>query len=195
MIYFDIVQKHLPLINREKFQQIADSVDPPHQHLALMYAVAMSGASCAQNPIQIEEQCYLSARNHLDKAETQLDSSSFWNVETVQALILLARFEFTKANAARALLTTSRFMQLINLLGYDLVDRNATQSDRNRFASLASFVNNPTRLKELRHTFWIAFSMHCHGVANAGGPGTVESDEVGTQHVVFLLAPGFSSRY
>lgn len=182
-------------MNRGDFRQLANYVDPPHQHLALKYAVAMSGANAAQDYVHLEKQCYLSARGHLEKAETQADGASFCNIETVQALILVARFEFTKANAARALLTTSRLMRLLSLLGYDHVDRTVTGSDKERFASLAPSVNSAAGLQEVRRTFWIAFSMHCHAIANAGGPGAVETDEVCLEHVMLSPLSTCSSWY
>lgn len=93
-------------------------------------------------------------------------------------MILVARFELTKACAAQALLMTSRLMLLIHLLGYDRLDRAANGTEDDRFAAHVPRLNNPAELQNARRTFWVAFLLHCHGVANAGGPNIVETDEV-----------------
>jgi len=132
-----------------------------------------------QDSGQIEQQYCIAARSHLDKAEMQADGASFWNIETVQTLILVARYEFTNACAARAILTTGRLMQLLSLLRYDRLDCSTRAgSDSDRFASLAPSVDDPNRLHDVRRAFWIAFSLNCHATANAGGPGAIEIDEV-----------------
>ena len=64
-IHFDVVEKHIPLIDRNAFWQIANRDDPPHQYQALKYAVAMSGANTMQDSSQIEQQYCIAARKPL----------------------------------------------------------------------------------------------------------------------------------
>ena len=177
-IHFDVVQKHLPLLDPAKFWHLANHIDIHHQHLALKYAVGMSGASSARTSTLLEEQYYMSARHHVDKAEAQADGASCWNIETVQTLILIARYEFTKAVPARALLTMSRLMRLIGLLGYDRVDRQSKENDINPRSYFALKMDPPVESEEARRVFWIAFSMDCHAHTYAGSPETIETIEV-----------------
>ena len=155
--HFDVVQKHLPFIDRHKFEQSINRSEIPHQQLALKYAVAMSGAGTAATPSQKGEQCYIAARSHLEKAEIQIDGACPWNIETVQALTLVARYEFINTNPARALLTTNRLMRLVTLLGFDQLDQSDDSTDcPERFVNLALPLQRLERLHEARCTFWIA---------------------------------------
>jgi hypothetical protein len=149
----------------------------------------MSGASASEDSVNLEQQCYVAARYHLEMAEMQADNSSFLNLETAQTLILVARFEFTHTNAARALITTARLMRLLSLLEYDGLDSSVARMDKDGFKTLPPLqAHSPMKLQEMRRTFWIAFSVHCYAAANFAGCGPIETDEVCLEFVeLFLL--------
>lgn len=89
--YFDIVQRHLPLIEPQVFSKSTMGNDT-HQCKALKLAVAMSGATaCGESSLAMEQ--YSTTRFHIERAESLADNSSFLNLETAQTLILVARFE------------------------------------------------------------------------------------------------------
>lgn len=148
------------MVNRERF--LSGTVKTHnHQSQALVCAVAMSGASSLQSK-EASLDLYTRARSHMEGAEMETDDSSFLNLETTQAMALVARFEFAAAKQ-RALLTLARLMRLLTLLGYDRLDGNSTgqrwaytkppQSPHSHTAALTH---------EKRCTFWIAFCMHCN---------------------------------
>lgn len=118
-----------------------------HQSQALKYAVAMWGASLLQDN-EASAKLYTEARSHIEKAQREVDNSSFLNLETAQAMVLMTRFEFPTAKQ-RALLTLASLMQLLMLLGYDRLDGSPADRD-------------PALDHEKRCTFWIAFGMHCN---------------------------------
>ena len=144
--YFSVVQRHLPLIDRDRFLSSTIKADN-HQSQALRCAVAMSGASSLQDG-EVSASLYKEARLHMERAQTEVDNSSFLNLETAQAMVLIARFEFPLAKQ-RALLTLASLMQLLTLLGYDRLDGKSADRE---FPSI----------EEKRCTFWIAFCMHCN---------------------------------
>jgi hypothetical protein len=97
------------LIDQGEFLQSVLPVET-HQCMALKYAVALSGSSaCGESALAMGS--YPTARFHLERAENMADNSSFLNIETVQALLLVARFEFTHISAPRGLLTIARVMR------------------------------------------------------------------------------------
>ena len=109
----------------------------------------------------------------------QVDGACPWNIETVQALILIARYEFVNTNSARALLTTNRLIGLVTLLGLDQLDQSDDSTDcPERFANLELPFIRPDRLHEARCTFWIAYTINCHAIANVGRSMTLETNEV-----------------
>lgn len=106
--YFDVVQRHMPLVSRQIFfQKLSHSKD--HQALALKYAICMAGAYFDSS---LAEQCYMTTRYHLEHAELETDGSSIWTIEAAQTLILMARFELTHLNSPRVLITMSRLRAL-----------------------------------------------------------------------------------
>ena len=150
--YLDLVHRHLPLIDTaEFFRNTAYATS--HQHRGLKYAVAMAGAGAHKTTSLLEQQCYVAARFHLEMAETHMENSTFLNLETAQTLILIARYEFTRTHATRAILTMARLMQLVRLLELDNLDRGGPQGDPS---------HHLPRIDESRNTLWIAYALQCH---------------------------------
>ncbi|KAL2284649.1 hypothetical protein FJTKL_08747 [Diaporthe vaccinii] len=128
--YFHVVQKHLPLLSKDVFYSTLQQSSDKHQTLALKYAVCMAGAQAERDAFQFREQCYAAARFHLEQAELGSRSSSFWNVEAAQALVLVARFEFGHFASPRAMITTSRLFALLSVLCHqDISDSEKEQNE------------------------------------------------------------------
>ncbi|KAJ5705156.1 hypothetical protein N7536_000845 [Penicillium majusculum] len=145
-------QLQMPLIDTTEFLH-ETAYATLHQHQALKYAVAMAGAGAHNTTLHLEHQYYVTARSHLEMAETHIGNSSFLNLETAQTLILIARYEFTRTDTTRAIITMARLMQLIRLLELDIIDRKRTQDDPPQ---------NLQKIHESRNTLWIAYAFHCH---------------------------------
>ena len=152
------------LIDQQEFLQSIISVEA-HQCMALKHAVAMSGSSaCGESALAMES--YWAARYHLERAENMTDNSSFLNIETVQALLLVARFECTHVSGPKGLLTIARLMQLIGLLGYDMLDQSSSEEEKDSCHILMSKSHSSGNVQKIRQTFWIAFSIHCNATAS-----------------------------
>lgn len=78
----------------------------------------MAGAQAESAAFQLKERYYTAARYHLEQAELGSGTSSFWNVETAQALVLVARFEFEHFACPRAMITMSRLFALMSILSH-----------------------------------------------------------------------------
>ncbi|KAI5460569.1 hypothetical protein BGZ63DRAFT_248801 [Mariannaea sp. PMI_226] len=162
-VYFEIVQGHLPLVNRHRF--LSNTTEQAgHQSQALRAAIAMSGAA-SMDDNEAASHWYTRARAHVEKAEMELDNSSFQTLDTAQALLLIARFEFSHATATtrRALLTMARLSQLLLLLGYDRLDGASmtVHGKPQEYEADIDLSGDTDLMHEKRCTFWIAFSMHC----------------------------------
>jgi hypothetical protein len=169
------------LIDPTDFLQSSESTTTTHslQTQALKYAVAMSGASAIKDSTGLEQQCYMAARSRLEMAETQTDNSSFLNLETAQTLILVARYEFTHTNSARALITAARLMRLLSLLKYDTLDSFPSLVETDNSQKLPQVQEHSSaKVQEMRRTFWIAFSLHCYSATNFAGCGPIEIEMV-----------------
>ncbi|PKY07087.1 hypothetical protein P168DRAFT_315611 [Aspergillus campestris IBT 28561] len=150
--YLDFVHRNVPLIDTTEFFRNT-AYATPHQHQGLKYAVAMAGAGSHKTTLHLEQQCYVAARSHLEMAEMHMGDSTFLNLETVQTLILIARYEFTRTHATRAILTMARLLQLVRLLELDNLDRGEQQGGSSP---------RPAKIDESRNTLWMAYALHCH---------------------------------
>ncbi|KAL2819697.1 hypothetical protein BJX63DRAFT_381476 [Aspergillus granulosus] len=176
--YFDIVQKHMMLIDQQEFWQSVVPMET-HQCMALKYAAALSGSTaCGDSALAMES--YIAARFHLERAENLADNSSFLNLETVQALLLVARFEFTHISGPKGLLTIARAMQLLSLLGYDMLDRTSADGERDSSPMMLPKTHSPGCIQMIRRAFWIAFAMHCNAAASFSCCIPVKDSEIGT---------------
>ncbi|OQE04967.1 hypothetical protein PENVUL_c028G00235 [Penicillium vulpinum] len=176
--YFDIVQKHMMLIDQQEFLQSVVPMDT-HQCMALKYATALSGSTaCGELALAMES--YIAARFHLERAENLADNSSFLNHETVQALLLVARFEFTHISGPKGLLTIARAMQLLSLLGYDVLDQTSAEGERDSSQMMLPKTHSLGHIQMLRRTFWIAFAMHCNATASFSCCIPVKDSGIGT---------------
>ncbi|KAJ9483592.1 hypothetical protein VN97_g9799 [Penicillium thymicola] len=150
--YIDVVHRQMPLIDTTEFLH-ETAYATLHQHQALKYAVAMAGAGARNTTLHLEHQYYVAARFHLEMAEMHMGNSSFLNLETAQTLILIARYEFTRTDTTRAIITMARLMQLVRLLELDNIDRRRTQNDPPQ---------NIQKIHGSRNTLWIAYAFYCH---------------------------------
>lgn len=178
--HFSIVQKHFPLINKDDFLE-ETLLRADHQSNALHCAVAMSGAVATRQPESLCEQYYASARYHLEKAETQADDSSMLNLQTVQAMILLVRFEFCCKARPRAFLNMARLMQLVNLMGYDNLDGQKARPislDNGSHPRVPSQGEGRAKLQDERLAFWIAYAIYCNYSTDLTYCGPIEADQV-----------------
>ncbi|KAJ5164770.1 uncharacterized protein N7500_006600 [Penicillium coprophilum] len=176
--YFDIVQKHIMLIDQREFLR---SVVPmkTHQCMSLKYATALSGSTaCGETALAMES--YIAARFHLERAENLADNSTFLNLETVQALLLVARFEFIHISGPKGLLTIARATQLLSLLGYDVLDRTSSEGEQNSSHVMPPKSHSPGCIQMIRRTFWIAFAMHCNAAASFACCIPVRDSGIGT---------------
>jgi len=175
--YFDIVQKHMRLIDQQEFLLSVVPMET-HQCMALKYAAALSG-STASGESALAMESYIAARFHLEQAENLADNSSFLTLETVQALLLVARFEFTHISGPKGLLTIARAMQLLGLLGYDVLDRTSAEGEGDISQMMPPKAHSREYIQMLRRTFWIAFAMHCNAAASFSCCIPVKDNEVG----------------
>lgn len=152
------------LVDQQEFFQSIIFVDS-HQCKALKYAVAMSGLHASGESIMAEECCTI-ARYYMQRALGLLDGSSFLNIESVQASILIARYELTNYSGPKGLLTLAGLMQLIQVLGFDRLDQTSAESEKHNDNTLQSQPNDAAISQKIRQTFWIAFALHCNAAAN-----------------------------
>lgn len=158
--YFEATRTMPLIISHERFFRLLNEQPVRHQANALSHAVAMAGASLSDDFPHLESLCYYSARHYVEMAERQEDGADFLNLEMLQALLLIIRFEFSEAGSkARAWMTQGRATRLAKMLCLDAVDadRFPLSQDSLRFPMMPAVT--AAELEERRRTFWVAFNM------------------------------------
>lgn len=125
------------------------------QAQALKHAICMAGAH-VDRETKLEEQCYTATRSYLDQAELEVQGSSFWNLEAAQALVLVARYEFTHIKSQRAFITMARLNALISILQ----QRCLAGESPNLALSHAPTLNLCTQ-QEMQRTVCLVLSLKC----------------------------------
>lgn len=139
-------------------------VQDDHQSKALAYAIAMSGPSGGDDTKLAQEQCYQASRYHLERAEMECNNSSFLNLESAQALVLVVRYEASNLDGPRAMITLSRLAGLLSCLRRSHPENQPEEAYTNYDASssLSRSSDEPglcTNRDYSRRTFWVAYSL------------------------------------
>ena len=110
-VYFDTLHHCFPMINRTRFRSMLPFLGTTREMASLSHAIWLHAASLVpEKHAQWEDHCYRSARHHLEKTETEDNSGTFMSIDTLQATILIALYEFKQMYFARAWLTIGKAM-------------------------------------------------------------------------------------
>lgn len=132
---------------------------------SIYYAICAHGALVSGNP-SLEEACYHRARKELELSDMGGSGGRFFRIETLQASLLIALYEFRRAHLARAWISHARCIRLVQLLGLNKLDQ------------VKSADEDETELEEKRLTFWIAYIFDCLTSISFGGSNTFSEREV-----------------
>ena len=110
-VYFDTLHRCFPMVNQMRFRSLSPFLTTNRGIASLSNAIWLHAVSMIpEKYAQWEEHCYRSARHHLEKLETEDDSGTFMSIDALQAIILLALYEFNQMYFARAWLTIGKAM-------------------------------------------------------------------------------------
>jgi hypothetical protein len=166
-------------INPDRFFRLLVENPVRHQVNALSYAIAISGACLSGEFPNLKLLCYQSARQYLELAERQEDGTSFLNLESLQALLLILRYELNEAKCIeRAWMTHGRAMTLAKLLHMDTID--ASQVPIGEGSVYVPHETQPSlaEMDERRRTFWVAFGFDFFISALTNSMPTFQTSEV-----------------
>ncbi|KXH27266.1 hypothetical protein CSIM01_02550 [Colletotrichum simmondsii] len=168
--YFDSVYFSFPFLNRDRFLAESTGCSGPAVS-ALVYAVALAG--CAHSPKDPNRQstCYSLARNHAEKCERDGELN---DINLVQALLFIGRFEAMDRKLERSWLTLGRAALLCRLLRIQRMDEGdgseLTQDDGGPSGSLSRLppTDDPVILEERRRTFWALYILQSYVKTRTG---------------------------
>jgi hypothetical protein len=109
-----------------------------------------------------EEQLYYSnARSAVNQSEQETDGVAFPNLETVQALILIARRELAKGLTKRATVTIARAMRAMMLMGGHRIVDDHTESSRSAQRGIQDCTPDLHTLpQEMQQSWWALYTVN-----------------------------------
>ncbi|KAH4308379.1 hypothetical protein HBH70_043480 [Parastagonospora nodorum] len=154
--YFESVYHSFPFVDRDRFA--VDSISGRTPALsALVYAVALAGCTHSHKDPNLQSTCHTLARNFAEQCERE-DHMNDLNL--LQALIFIGRFEAMNRKLERHWLTLGRAAMLCDLLRLHRMDeagsREGMQSGETQGGALLGLphTDDPVLLEERRRTFW-----------------------------------------
>ncbi len=108
-----------------------------------------------------ERSHYSMARFEVDQSEQETDGVAFPNLETIQALVLIARRELTKGLTNRATVTIARAMRAMILMGgHRIVDEHAECSRPTQRGIQDCTPDSQTLPQELQQSWWALYTVN-----------------------------------
>ncbi|EGD86494.1 hypothetical protein H112_04987 [Trichophyton rubrum D6] len=135
---------------------------------SIYYAICTHGALVSGNP-SLEEACYHRARRELELSDMGGPGSQFFKIETLQASLLIALYEFRRSYLPRAWISHARCTRLVQLLGLQKLDRVCAPEE------------DEVELEEKRLTFWATYVFDCLINISFGGSLAFSEREISTR--------------
>jgi len=169
--YFTSAYYSFPFINKDRFMAESTVRDGPSVN-ALVYGVALAGCShTTPEDSKRQSTCYNLARDYAEICERE-DYMSDLNF--LQALLLIGRFEAMSRKLERSWLTLGRAAMLCRLLRLHRMDEvshdQSTESGESQNSSLFSLphTEDPVLLEERRRTFWGLYILESYVKTRSG---------------------------
>lgn len=138
------------MIRRDRFLSMQNNGNNKDETKSLIYAVWMHGAMFARSHRDLEEICYLRSRRHFGETELSEDGGDMMSLDTAQACLLIALYEFKRMYFTRAWLSTTRALRIVQMMRLHQLDGSPQASQR---------IFGHASDEERRRVFWVAFTL------------------------------------
>ena len=146
---------------------------------SLSYAILLHGSFFVPNGGSIEKLCYDKARGQLAQTEADGGAALHMSIETLQASILIAMYEFKRMFFARAWINLGRAVRMALMMGLHRMDQtdsreNGVRSRRSSKSEDRDWIDT----EEKRRTFWSAFTLDRFSNIGTDWPMMIDEKEV-----------------
>ncbi|WYZ36518.1 hypothetical protein EsH8_II_000024 [Colletotrichum jinshuiense] len=168
--YFESVYFSFPFLNRDRF--VAESAGGGGPAVsALVYSVALAGCTHSPKYLSKQSSCYNLARNYAERCERD---GNLNDINFLQALLFIGRFEAMDRKLEKSWLTLGRAAMLCRLLKLVQMDHfddiDGTPDTGHRDESCLDPSDDPVLLEERRRTFWGLYILQSYLKTRTGWP-------------------------
>jgi hypothetical protein len=151
--YFESIYYSFPFLNQDRF--VAESRRDDSAIKALVYAVALAGCTHSSAQQNKQSTCYILARKFAEECEI---SDHMKNLNFIQALLFIGRFEAMDGKLERSWMTLGRATMVSNLMGLPQMDRPDNSNSESQDGPGSKLrETDQVLLEELRRSFWALY--------------------------------------
>ncbi|KAL9028247.1 MAG: hypothetical protein Q9196_003359 [Gyalolechia fulgens] len=147
------------MIDGHRFQCHAHDSPPRSELVSLRFAIWAHAAIFDSRYSHLSDKFYLQARKYIEATEAEAPSR-FFTVPALQALILLALYEFKQACFTRSWVSVSRATWLAQSLGLHKMDITKPEALGNML-NILPWTDDSMEREERRRTFWVMLQLNC----------------------------------
>ncbi|KAK0641931.1 fungal-specific transcription factor domain-containing protein [Cercophora newfieldiana] len=151
-LYFDRVHPNLPIFNQSRYLSQSRQTligDATTHKLCLQYAMWTLAMALSSQFESFRDSLYNETRQMLETLDLSEDDMGAVRIEQVQAWLLIAHYEFARANYRRAWVSAGRAFRLVQLAKLHEIDSPENILDG----------EDPVLVEEKRRTFWVAYTL------------------------------------
>ncbi|KAK0620713.1 fungal-specific transcription factor domain-containing protein [Immersiella caudata] len=152
-LYFDRVHPNIPIFNQSRYlsqsrQCVTGDLVSSHK-LCLQYAMWTLAMALSSQFESLRDTLYNETRQMLETLDLSEDDMGVVRIEQVQAWLLIAHYEFARANYRRGWVSAGRAFRLVQLAKLHEIDSPGNILD----------CEDPVLVEERRRTFWVAYCL------------------------------------
>ncbi|KAL3264934.1 hypothetical protein ABHI18_000211 [Aspergillus niger] len=153
-LYFDRAHIFVPILNARRYLSWTRDDSKSISRKCLQYAMWTITTSKSAQLEHLCEPLYQSARELLGCLQVTAENSNIDRIEHVQALLILAIYEFTHHTFQRGWMSAGQGIRLVQLMNLHKIDLN---KEGRAGPDEASGLDDPVCTEERRRVFWIAY--------------------------------------
>ncbi|GAM40952.1 hypothetical protein TCE0_041f13698 [Talaromyces pinophilus] len=178
--YFNYVHAVLPMVNRHRFFSELEVSGHRPEMKSLSYSIALLGATVTPEQVEAERNFYHHSRKYLSMAEGDDEAPGFNSLNMLQAVILIAYYEFRRTSFARAWLSLGRANRLAKMLGLHTMDQDDNTKPRLNFVLPLPEPAGLADMEERRRSFWVLFTFDAYASIRTGSKTSIDDEEIYT---------------
>ena len=176
--YFSSFHHCFPIIDEARYLLKCNTTSMKCELSCLSQAIWTHGASHSPEHTVVEQDCYRRSRKLLENTEMGEDGADLMTVESLQACLLIALYEFKQMYFVRAWISTCRAVRLMQMLRLHQINPSDSITRQLEDQSQPATALGLADMEERRRTFWGVFILDRFSSTGTDWPTILDENEV-----------------